>query len=1442
MDISPIFRSWRRSAIVSLVAILFGSTSLATFADPVHGAWDPQVYSWPLIPIHAVLTPDSRVLTYGTDGVGKQTGYFIYDIWDIDAGMNGGHMTLNNVTQTDLFCSAQLMLPQGGQVFLAGGDNWTGTGTTNTGNANTNRFNLSTNALSRGTDMNRPRWYASTTTLLNGEVLIQGGRGGADRAEVRRTDGTFRLLDGANTSTLDYQYPRNFIAPDGRVFGYDVQGRMYYFDPNGAGAITMAGQFAATYRGVDSTTAMFRPGRILQFGGNSRGAIVIDITGGTPTVTPSESMSLARRLGTATILPDGKVLATGGSSAYNQLTNVAYAAEIWDPTTGTWMRGPDAQRARLYHSMAVLLPDGRVMVGGGGGPGPQNNLNVEIYNPPYLFDAVGQRAVQATITTAPADINVGETFFVDVVGVSDVSRVTLVKTGSVTHGFNMDQRFVELTFQREGSRLRVQAPTKASDASPGYWIVFVFDQRGVPSKGRILKVNIASDWNPAISPSLSNPGTRTGIVGRSTSLQLVAIDPNGDDLGYGASGLPTGLALNEASGLIAGTPTVAGSYHVAIAASDGLNGATQTFTWTIADPAPLEVEPPPPPAPRLAGTQATYTASANNAVNPRFRWNFDDGTAMTNWSTSPTINHTFARPGIYYVSVSVSDDRNVERTQSMVQAIHLPLTPQRPTLSTTIAAESRATGNARVWVVNQDNNSVSAFDTATNGRVAEIMVGTAPRSIAVAPDGRIWVTNKRSSTISIIDPASLAVVQTIALPRASQPHGLAFAPTGNFAFVALEGVGALAKLDASGGATLGIVGLGRDPRHLSVSADGQTVFVSRYITPPLPGESTATVQTAGVGGEIVVVAASTLTVARTIKLAHSNKPDFENQGRGIPNYLGAAAISPDGTQAWVPSKQDNVARGQLRDGFDLDFQNTVRAISSRLNMSSGVEDYASRIDHDNASLATAAAFDARGVYLFVALETSREVVVLSAHGGWQLFRIDVGRAPQGLVLVGNRMYVDNFMDRTVGIYDLGPLLNSGRNEVPLIAAPQAVTTERLNATVLKGKQFFYDARDARLSRDRYMSCASCHNDGGHDGRVWDLTGLGEGLRNTIAMSGRAATGHGFLHWSGNFDELQDFEGQIRTLAGGTGLMTDAAFFTGTRRDPLGATKQGVSADLDALAAYVTSLNTFAASPYRTSSGALTSEAQIGRTIFENSGCAGCHGGTRFTSSGSQSLLNVGTIEPTSGTRLSQPLTGIDPPTLRDAWATAPYLHDGSAATISQAIAAHTTLGLTAGNLASLSAYVQQIGSEEVAAPSTANGLTGRYHPNATLAGAPVLTRTEAVDFNWGTASPAASLPSDNFSVRWSGEIRAPSSGTYYLRMISDDGMKATLNGSSIMNNFWTTGLITTTSKALTLTAGTKYAIRIDYFEATGSAQARLQWRTPGTTTYRTIPREYLYGN
>lgn len=1203
------------------IALALGHATSA-LADHVRGAWSP-VGAWPLIAIHAVLTPDGRVLTYGSD-LADRTGFF-YDVWDPAAGgVAAGHVTLPNAAGTDIFCSSQILLPETGQVFIAGGDNYVNGVTTLTGNNNTNVFTPGINNLARGRALNRARWYSTATTLLNGEIYIQGGAGGKDRPEIRSAGGAFRVLTAANTNTLNSLYPRNFVAPDGRIFGFDIAGRMYSVDPLGTGLVTVGGQLpGATAAG--SSAVMFRPGRILQIGGASANAYVIRIDGASPSVSATQPNSSQRQWVNATVLADGKVLATGGSAVdtavSNELRDVNNTAELWDPDASQWMQGAAGQIPRLYHSMALLLPDASVLVAGGGLT-PLANLNAEIYYPPYLYDGNDVWAARPTITSAPAAINIGETFALGVDAADGVSRVTLVKSGSVTHSFNMDQRFMELAFTVSSGGLTVHSPASAADAPPGYYLLFAFDAHGVPSIAKIVRMNIAGTSPPPVIPPVSLPA--------------------------------------------------------------------------------LVLDPMPAVTPQLTDASITYTASVNDATAVRFSWYFDDGTAPTSYSSSPTISHTFAKPGIYYVAVTAKRDGEVPQTQTFTQMVHLPVTSRLPSASSSIAYEPRATG--RVWLVNPDRNTVSVFHAGTNNRIAEIAVGAAPRAVAIAPGGRIWVVNKLTNTISVIDPGTLAVVKTVTLPYASQPFGLAFSPTQSIAFVTLEAGGKLLKLDAVSGAQLGSVDVGANPRHVSVTGDGSTVYVSRFITPPLPGESTTLVQpdAGGVahGGEVVEVAAAAMVVTRTIVLHVSTKLDLENQGGGVPNYLGATVISPDGTSAWVPSKQDNVLRGTQRNGSNLNFQSTVRAVSSRLDLKGGQEDFAARLDHDNSGVASAAAFDPYGVYLFVALETSREVAVVDAYGGWEIFRFDVGRAPQGLVVSpdGKRLYVGNYMDRTLQVFDLTRLIGLGESNVPIVATVKATATETLSAKVLKGKQLFYDARDTRLARDGYLSCAACHNDGGHDGRVWDLTGFGEGLRNTIALRGRAG-GQGFLHWSGNFDEVQDFEGQIRSLAGGTGLVTDAAFNTGTRSQPLGDKKAGISADLDALAAYVASLATFDKSPRRTSSGTLTAAANAGKNVFIAKNCAQCHKGSAFTDSAAANLHDIGTLKPTSGNRLGGALAGIDAPTLRDVWATAPYLHDGSAPALADAITAHAGVTLSATELANLTAYVEQIGSLESTAPA-----------------------------------------------------------------------------------------------------------------------------------------------
>ncbi len=200
---------------------------------------------------------------------------------------------------------------------------------------------------------------------------------------------------------------------------------------------------------------------------------------------------------------------------------------------------------------------------------------------------------------------------------------------------------------------------------------------------------------------------------------------------------------------------------------------------------------------------------------------------------------------------------------------------------------------------------------------------------------------------------------------------------------------------------------------------------------------------------------------------------------------------------------------------------------------------------------------------------------------------------------------------------------------------------------------------------------------------------------------------GRVHWTGNFDEIQDFEHDMRGSFGGLGFLTDTEFNAGTRNTPLGDRKAGISPDLDALAAYVSSLTNSSRSPFRAANGALTADGAAGKLVFNQLQCYSCHAGAEFTDSSSALLHNVGTIKTASGKRLGQTLTGLDTPTLKGIWQTAPYLHDGSAPTLLDVLTTQNPSGAH-GNVASLNAtqrqqlvaYLQQIDElENTVAPS-----------------------------------------------------------------------------------------------------------------------------------------------
>ncbi len=705
------------------------------------------------------------------------------------------------------------------------------------------------------------------------------------------------------------------------------------------------------------------------------------------------------------------------------------------------------------------------------------------------------------------------------------------------------------------------------------------------------------------------------------------------------------------------------------------------------------------------GTSAHLTVRLlEGGGDVRYTWNFGDGSPPLVGVRDTTVAHVYSAPGHYTVRVTADDGRHTARCATL-QTAYNPLQPGHAPSSSTIILDRSAT---QVWNVNPDNDSVTAINAVTLAKMFEAPVGHQPRTLAQAPDGSIWVVNQGDDTISVLDANTGASLGTIPLPPGSRPYGIVFHPDRHSAFVSLYATGRIARLDVQARSLAAQVDVGPTPRGLALSHDGSRLFVTRYISPDTHGE-------------VVEVDPQTFQVVRRLALALDPGPDTDNSGRGLPNALGAPAISPDGRRLWIPARKANIQRGQSRDGLPLTFDTTVRAMAAQVDLQTNQEDLAARHDFNNREGPVAVGFSPLGDYAFVVLQGSNAIDVLDVYTNQLITAIEpAGQAPQGLAFTaeGGKLFVHSWLSRSVLVYDVSEILQPGLQEARLLAEIPTVAQERLDPQVLAGKRIFYNARDSRMSRDGYMACASCHLDGGDDGRVYDRLADGEGLRNTISLLGlgrelsREPLGRGRLHWTGNFDEVQDFEHDMRSLFGGRGFLADANFSAGTRSDPLGDTKAGLSPELDALAAYVASLTELPPSPFRNPDGTLTPEGQAGRRIFTQLGCPLCHGGPDFSDSATGVSHDVGTLKPTSGMRAGQPLLGLDTPTLRGLWLTAPYLHDGSAATLRDVLTTQNPAGLH-GETATLSpealdqliSFLLQIDDREPGFPVTPQGLS-----------------------------------------------------------------------------------------------------------------------------------------
>jgi hypothetical protein len=463
------------------------------------------VQNWPLMPIHFVVLPDGRALSYGTDQNGKQGATMIYDVWDPAKGFGAdAHLTLPNTVTTDLFCTGAVLLSDGtGRALLTGGDLIVD-GERNGSSPDINLFDGRDNKLTKfERPMNKPRWYPTMMTLPSGDILVAGGRISrkeyTGEVEIYRRDGSWGTLpqaysDGA-FGVNNWSYPRMWPIQNDKVFVLTTAGEMFTLDMKQGGKPTKLDIDPKVVGNGHSylPSVQYRPGKILAARVGPK-VEIIDVNGARPSITRLDVHDLARSSSNLTVMPDGKVLWTGGSlrdASEKWYVMANRTTRIWDPDTNTWAWGPIAAKMRMYHSTVTVLPDATLLTGGGGAPGPVNNTNVQVYYPPYLFkkDDSGELAPRPNISKGPDTAHLGQKIHLSVKA-QGISKVTLLKTPATTHTLSFDQSFSPLSWQETSpGEIDVNLPDQGHVMPPGYYYVFVFDAQGVPSKAKTFLVS-----------------------------------------------------------------------------------------------------------------------------------------------------------------------------------------------------------------------------------------------------------------------------------------------------------------------------------------------------------------------------------------------------------------------------------------------------------------------------------------------------------------------------------------------------------------------------------------------------------------------------------------------------------------------------------------------------------------------------------------------------------------------------------------------------------------------------------------------------------------------------------------------------------------------------------------------------------------------------------------
>jgi hypothetical protein len=565
----------RRLFVPGVLSFVFFAIFLQ-FAPPassqanVTGQWQTM----PINPVHAALLRTGKILIVSGSGNVAANKDFEAAIWDLQAG----NITTQPVAW-DMFCNGMVVLPDG-RPFILGGtlkyDPFLG-------EQHTATYDLTTGTFTDQQLMSHGRWYPTGTVLGDGRVMVFSGL-----LETGGTNTTVEIYSpGSGWSAATSApwtpplYPRLHLLPNGKVFysGSGVDSAI--FTPSTTSWVhPVATTNFAMHRTYGSSVLLpltpannFTP-KVMIFGGANPSTAtteIIDLSVASPTWVYGPSMSQPRIEMNATLLPNGKVLALGGSLNDEDTATASLNADLYDPNSNTFSSAGTEAFERLYHSISLLMPDGTVVVAGGNPTRGTYEPHMEIYSPAYLFNSDGSLATRPTITSlSSSQIGYGGAFTVNTPDAANISSVVVMRNGAVTHAFNMDQRHVGLSFTKGSGVLNVTAPANGNLAPPGYYMLFILNAAGVPSVAAMVQISSTPGDIPPTGTITSPASDVTINAGQSVSYAGTGSDPDGTVSSFYWSftgGSPSTSNLANPGAVVYST---AGTYTTTLTVTDNL--------------------------------------------------------------------------------------------------------------------------------------------------------------------------------------------------------------------------------------------------------------------------------------------------------------------------------------------------------------------------------------------------------------------------------------------------------------------------------------------------------------------------------------------------------------------------------------------------------------------------------------------------------------------------------------------------------------------------------------------------------------------------------------------------------------------------------------------------------------------------------------------------------